>query len=333
VFNFTEALKLLSKLTPTRFFNLVKVFLSYWISVISQKPIMLGLPISIAIEPTNYCNLFCKECPSGSGELNRKRGFLDDENFNKIISNIPKQTMFLNFNFQGEPFLNLNTINFIKASVKRNVYTSISTNAHFPNKEVCENIVKSGLHKIIVSLDGANNQIYQTYRSGGDFETVINNIQKLIMVRRELNSKTPQIVLQFLVLKSNEHQINEINLLGKKLGVDKIELKSAQVIHFEDIENTIPTISKFSRYKKSKSGTYLLKRKIRNRCYKMWSSTVICWDGNIVPCCFDKDAQFKMGNIFENEFEELWNSKNYNHFRKKILKDRKSFDICCNCNE
>jgi radical SAM protein with 4Fe4S-binding SPASM domain len=57
------------------------------------------------------------------------------------------------------------------------------------------------------------------------------------------------------------------------------------------------------------------------------------WDGKIVPCCFDKDAKYVMGDINEQSFLEIWNDEPYREFRNKLLRSRKEIDICSNCSE
>jgi radical SAM protein with 4Fe4S-binding SPASM domain len=65
----------------------------------------------------------------------------------------------------------------------------------------------------------------------------------------------------------------------------------------------------------------------------MWHSCVITWDGNIVPCCFDKDAKYTMGNINEQSFREIWNGERYQEFRSRLFTGRGAIDICRNCTE
>ena len=65
----------------------------------------------------------------------------------------------------------------------------------------------------------------------------------------------------------------------------------------------------------------------------MWSSCVFTWDGRIVPCCFDKDAKNKMGNINDLPFKSVWKSAIYSEFRSKVLMDRQAIEICKNCSE
>ena len=65
----------------------------------------------------------------------------------------------------------------------------------------------------------------------------------------------------------------------------------------------------------------------------LWHDPVITWDGMVAPCCFDKDAQHKMGNLKEKSFKEIWKNGEYTRFRTQLLKGRKNIDICANCSE
>jgi len=60
---------------------------------------------------------------------------------------------------------------------------------------------------------------------------------------------------------------------------------------------------------------------------------VITWDGLVVPCCFDKDALHRLGDLKTESFKEVWQSSTYKTFRQKLLKGRKEIDICSNCSE
>ena len=95
----------------------------------------------------------------------------------------------------------------------------------------------------------------------------------------------------------------------------------------------MPENEKYSRYKLQSDGTYKLKFKTGDHCWRMWSSSVLTWDGKVVPCCFDKDAKHVLGTIENNHFNEIWNSKEYKSFRQAILTDRNGIDICQNCSE
>ena len=65
----------------------------------------------------------------------------------------------------------------------------------------------------------------------------------------------------------------------------------------------------------------------------MWRTSVITWDGRVVPCCFDKDAEFELGIVNGRSFKDVWQSEEYTKFRSKVLGDRKSVSMCTNCTE
>jgi radical SAM protein with 4Fe4S-binding SPASM domain len=71
----------------------------------------------------------------------------------------------------------------------------------------------------------------------------------------------------------------------------------------------------------------------QNHCWRLWHDPVITWNGAVVPCCFDKDAQHQLGNLQQQSFKEIWDNKAYHQFRHKVLESRSNIDICANCSE
>lgn len=331
--NFTDGINFLSKLTPKRALNLSRVVSSYYISKWTGNVSHSGMPVSISFEPTTSCNLRCPECPSGLRSFTRPTGMLDAEFFKKTIDELHKELLYLVFYFQGEPYLNKNFLELVKYATEKNIYTATSTNAHYLNDENARKTVESGLDRLIISVDGTTQDVYEQYRVGGDLNKVIEGTKNIVKWKRELKSKTPHIIFQFLVVKPNEHQINEVYKLAEELGVDEVGLKTAQVYEYENGNDLIPTIEKYSRYKKNSDGTFSIKNKLLNHCWKLWHSCVITWDGIVVPCCFDKDALHRMGDLKQQSFRELWQNENYKNFRADILKSRSEIEMCKNCTE
>jgi radical SAM protein with 4Fe4S-binding SPASM domain len=320
-------------ITFRKIWNYLIMVLSYWLSVLLKKPLIADSPSFLTIEPVNFCNLKCPECPSGMDILSRSKGKMDILLFKKIVLENFKTLIYLNLYFQGEPFLNDDIFKMIHFAREKNIFTEASTNGHFLDSDSCRKIIDSGLNSLIISLDGLDSKTYEKYRKGGDFNKVIEGIGNLVNMKNRHKSKTPFIKLQFLVLKHNEHQVKKLKAESKKLGVDKLIIKSAQVYDFENALNILPLDDRYSRYKYDKGGKFVIKHKQKNRCFKMWSSCVITWDGNIVPCCFDKDAEYKFGNINLASLNSVWKSKSYNNFRMKLIQNRKKINICCNCSE
>ena len=332
-FNLNDNLNLLSKLTLRRAFNALKVLSSYYISKWTKRPVQWGMPISISFEPTTSCNLRCPECPSGLRAFTRPTGMLQKDFFTDTIDQISKELLYLVFYFQGEPFLNPGFLDMVKYASEKNIYTATSTNAHYLDDENAKRTIESGLDRLIISIDGTTQDVYQQYRIGGNLDKVLEGTKNIIRWKKELKSKTPFIIFQFLVVKPNEHQVEDVKKLAKETGVDDVWFKTAQVYDFENDPNQlIPTIDKFSRYRKTANG-YSFKGKMADHCWRLWHSPVITWDGLIAPCCFDKDAQHQLGDLKSRSFKEIWKNGKYTAFRSKILKGRKNIDICSNCSE
>lgn len=332
--NFDDSLNLVSKLTPRRIWNASRVLSSYYLSKITGKAYQWGSPVSISFEPTTSCNLRCPECPSGLRSFTRPTGMLKKDFFRDTIDQLSRDLFYLVFYFQGEPYLNPDFLEMVKYAGDKGIYTATSTNAHYLSSENAKRTVESGLDRLIISIDGTTQDVYQQYRIGGKLEKVIEGAKNIVKWKKELNSKKPFVVFQFLVVKPNEHQIEEVQQLAKEIGVDDVWLKTAQVYDYENDPNQlIPTIEKYSRYKKNKEGEKELKNSLSNHCWRLWHATVITWDGLVVPCCFDKDATHQLGDLKGKPFKEIWHSKEYIGFRSKILQGRKNIDICANCSE
>lgn len=308
--------------------NQFRLYRSY-----KSKRTIRGLPSSIAIEPTTSCNLRCPECPSGLRSFTRETGMLDKSFFTKTVDELAPTLSNLTFYFQGEPYLNPDFLEMVKYASDRKIYTTTSTNAHYLNKKNAERTVRSGLDRLIVSLDGTTQDTYEQYRVGGQVSKVFDGVKNVVEARKKLKSKSPFIRFQFLVVRHNEHQIEDAKRLAKELGADQIVFKTAQINDYENGSDLIPMNDKFSRYKKMSNGKWAMKNPLKNECWKMWHSCVVTWDGLVVPCCFDKDAGHVLGDLKTDGFEALWLGAKYRSFRKAIFTKRKGIDICTNCTE
>jgi radical SAM protein with 4Fe4S-binding SPASM domain len=333
-FNWNDSLNLLSKLSLRRLVNGIKVLSSYYLSKWTRRPIQWGIPVSIAIEPTTACNLRCPECPSGLRAFTRPTGMLQKDFFSQTIDELSDELLYLVFYFQGEPYLNPDFLQMVKYASQKKIYTATSTNAHYLNDDLARMTVESGLDRLIISIDGTTQEVYQQYRVGGNLNKVLEGARNIVKWKKRLKSKKPYTFFQFLVVGPNEHQTAEIKSLAKEIGVDGVRFKTAQIYDFENDPNgLIPRGSKYSRYRKNANGDYELKNKLYNHCWRLWHAPVVTWDGLVVPCCFDKDADHRMGDLKRKSFREIWNDNDYRQFRSQVLSGRKNIDICSNCSE
>lgn len=322
-----------SKMTLRRLWNASKVYSSFYLTKWLKRPIQWGLPFSISVEPTTACNLRCPECPSGLRAFSRNTGNLKADFFRKIIEELGDQLFYLTFYFQGEPYINPAFLEMVHFAHQKGIYTATSTNAHFLNDKNAKATIESGLDRLIISVDGTTQEVYEAYRKEGDLEKVLEGARRVVYWKKQLQSATPHIIFQFLVVRPNEHQIEEVKALAKEIGVDEVKFKTAQIYDYKQGNPLIPTIDKYARYAQQADGTYKIKNELLNHCWKLWHSCVITWDGWVVPCCFDKDAQYRLGSLQHESFANIWHNEAYQAFRKQLLKGRDQIDICTNCTE
>ena len=323
--------QVLKALTLKRLWNATINTASFILSGVTKKNIVWGYPSIVNIEPTNICNLRCPLCITGSMQMKRPYGRMDFSNFKKFVDQVADKIIYITLYHQGEPYLNKQFNDMVAYAKSKGVYVATSTNAHFFTPELCEKIVESKLDSMIISLDGVTQGSYEKYRVLGNLDTVLDGIRNLVEAKRTLKRKTPYLFLQFLVMKQNEHEIPQVKKLVRELGVDRLLIKTTQVMTLEEAKEWLPESDKYRRYKldenefKAKQG--------QGVCPRLWMTTLVDWDGQVVPCCFDKNGEHAMGNLAGGEdFKSIWDNEHYNDFRKRMLTDRNSIDICSNCN-
>jgi radical SAM protein with 4Fe4S-binding SPASM domain len=306
--------------------NLLESGYSYLKSSVTRKAFVRGMPLSISAELTNNCNLKCPQCFSGSGLMKREHGFMDIDLFKKVMKELGPYLYYVNLYFQGEPMLHPQFFTFVEQC--SNSYSVVSTNGHFLSLENSEKLVTSRLKKLIISLDGLDQETYSSYRVNGSMIRVIEGLNNVVHAKKVHNS-TLRIELQLLVNRINEHMIPDIKLLAKSVHA-QLNLKSMQILDNNEIGSWLPSDSRFRRYEIS-NGEYKNKNALPDRCARLWFNPVITWDGKIVPCCFDKDGEYVMGDLNHDSFRDIWEGPKYRIFRKSILSGRHLIDICRNC--
>jgi radical SAM protein with 4Fe4S-binding SPASM domain len=208
-----------------------------------------------------------------------------------------------------------------------------STNGHFLTEtSAVEKLVNSGLDSIFISLDGISQFSYWKYRIGGKFNQVLSGIQLLVETKKKFAATTPKIVLQFLIMKHNQHEIKEIKKFKKKFKVDRVLIKTVQIENSHQALDFLPANQKYNRYHNIKN-LFDLKNKKNKLCSRLWYSTVVLSDGRVVPCCFDKNGKHTFGDLSRQSITEIWNSDDYQQFREHSKRNRQSIDLCRNCTQ
>jgi radical SAM protein with 4Fe4S-binding SPASM domain len=314
--------------------NVLKFYTSIAITKAKKKPIVLAKPVVLMLEPTTACQLKCPHCPTGRGELTRNSGTMNLDNFKKIWDSIRPAPFILQLWNQGEPLVSKDTPEIIRHAAKTGGKVILSTNVELLAKnELAEEIVKSGLYELILSLDGATAESHVQYRVGGDFKKVEEGIKNVVAAKKKYKLKYPILSWQFLLFKHNLHEVEEAKRLAKEWGVDRVVFKTAQLESFEreEGEQWLPEDPKLRRYD-LKGEKWVLRREEKPFCKRILGSMVVEWNGEVVPCCFDKDGEFHMGNIIKDDFDSVWFGDKYYNFRYRVQNCIRP-KMCANCTE
>ena len=328
-----DSLNFIRKLSLRRAWNFARVLASYYLTRWTRRPIHWGLPVTLSIEPTTACNLRCPECPSGLRAFSRPTGNLKPDFFRRLVDELHQELFYLYFYFQGEPYIHPEFLDMVRYAHDRRLFTITSTNGHFLDDENARRTVESGLDRLIISVDGTTQETYAQYRVGGQLEQVLQGARNVVAWKRRLGARHPHLIFQFLVVRPNEHQIGDIYRLARDTGVDEVVLKTAQVYDYHRGHPLIPTQERYARYRPGPDGNWAPKHALHNHCWKLWHACVVTWDGQVVPCCFDKDAAHPMGNLQLRSFRDIWRDLPYQAFREQLLRGRDQIDICTNCTE
>jgi len=294
-------------------------------------------PSILMVEPTNLCNLNCPLCPTGNKSLKRERGFMPLDGFKKTMDELGDYLLNLTLWNYGEPMLHKDIYEMIEYAKTKKIFIRLSTNGHFfDSQENIKKLILSGLDDLIIALDGGSQETLSKYRVGANFETIINGIRKVTEEKKKLGSRLPFVELQFIIMKHNEHEVEKMKKIAEEIGVDKLTLKTVTLEienskeELEKMEQFLPANEEYSRYGKNENE---LKRKkiVKNKCIRLWLSSVINWNGDVVPCCYDAEGIFTFGNAFQKPFKEIWLNDQYAKFRETILKNKKSVKMCSNC--
>ncbi|MCI0512048.1 SPASM domain-containing protein [candidate division KSB1 bacterium] len=325
---------ILKSLSFRRIWNLARVESSFLVSRALGRVLVWGNPYLLTVEPVNYCNLQCPLCVVGSGNLQRRPTTLEPRLFEQLLHEIGDDVFALWLFNQGEPFLHPQLIELVKIAKKKRIIISISTNGHFlTNIQLLTDLIQIKLDYLIVSLDGGQAQSYQAYRQNGNFSQVMAGIRQVQQLKQHLKLKTPRLVLQCLLLRQNETEIAAVKRLARELKVDALRFKTVQVENSQQAQEYLPQNPQYRRYTTTENR-WILPRKASKPCGRLWRSSVILANGDLVACCFDKQGKYVLGTLSAaTNFERIWQAPKYAAFRYRALQQWPFDDLCANCTE
>jgi len=296
---------------------------------IATLPLERMRPRFMAIEPTNACNLKCPLCPVGASTMTRPRGFMDFDLYRSLVDEISSHANQLLMNFAGEPLLHPRIGDMVAHAVGHDLRLTLGTNG---NIDKMEEMVEAGLPEILFAIDGTTPETYTRYRVGGDLDSALANLEKLMAARSRAGTGTPRVILQFVVMRHNEAQIPELVEIGRRFGVDEISLQPVCVNDFFEtdradlLETWVPPASQIVLHPGADDDAVL---KPPPLC--VWPlQSVVLFNGDVTMCCFDADGKHVVGNAFQpGGFKRVWESPEYRTLRKEMILQTPS--LCRQC--
>lgn len=299
-------------------------------------------PTTLMVEPANVCNLRCPACPTGRGMLGRPPRMLKFEEFKRVLDQCLDPPGYLKrvtlFNY-GEPFLCPDFLKMVSYAAGKGLETMTSTNGHFfESDEKAEEVVRSGLSELIICLDGANSETLGRYRRNSDFNEIVEGIRRILRAREKAGTSDPVVELQFIIMRHNEHQADDMRRLGRELGVDRLLLKTVGINPADPdfpklAEELLPEDLSLSRFERKMDGTIALKGYATGPCEYINSTMVVNSNGDVIPCCYDIYSKHVVGNVFEQPVEEVWLGERFRKIRRQVRKDRGWIEMCRQCPE
>ncbi len=305
-----------------------------------------ALPSILDIEPINQCNFRCPHCQVT--HWTKAKAHLDVDGLNKLLDQFPN-LLRVKLQGMGEPLLNKELLPMLKVLEQRGIHTAIVSNGSVMTDTIRDTLLALPTD-IQFSIDGADAEVFEKVRVGSSFKKVTENIKKLTARRKEIKSSNPHktIAARTVVTNQNVQQLGGIVRLASELGMDSLTVQlimtswgktSMEEINSQKRVNEAKLLEEQVAKAKREAERVGLPLEVRNddkyscknKCGWPWKSAFIASNGDVVPCAILADSDtVKMGNVFEEEFEKIWNSEKYQELRRQH-REHDLPEFCKNC--
>jgi radical SAM protein with 4Fe4S-binding SPASM domain len=266
-----------------------------------------NLPTYFWLEPTNNCNLKCVMCPTGMDMLKVDKGFMDFDLYRKIIDEISTYASAVTLAVSGESLYHPKFFEMARYASDSGIKPLLNTNATMLTRKKAEMLLESGITYISFAFDGFKKSQYEKARVGADFDKTLDNILFFLELKKKKGKDLPYCVLSVLMLGLEECSPEE---------------QSAFLARFDGLidEVRIREVSTWGNsFKDSETFSFRQNSAYFPPCSRLWSTGVISWDGNVLPCIYDSNHELVMGNMKERSFREIWNDEPMLKLRQSML--------------
>lgn len=330
----------------------------------TRSPHAEALPRQIYIETTNRCNSRCQTCIRTFRTLEPVRDLTLDE-FASIVAQFPALER-VALHGIGEPLLVDALPAMIRQVKERHPAATVlfNTNAILLDDARQRALIRAGLDEARISLDATSAATYAAIRGVDAFDRVINNVQRF--ARLLGSAKRPRLSLWFTTMRENVAELPALIDLAAQAGVREVHVQRLVLIHEGLAQAEQSLYRRLGEQEEAylaeaarrawahgvylgasgrispqeslgREGTMALRAADRpwSACYRMWTSTYITANGNVLPCCISpfstaNYSRLILGNVFETPFAEIWNGARYVE-RRAALYTARPLDPCAQC--
>ena len=297
--------------------------------------LVLSRPSRIRLEASNVCQLRCPLCQNTFGKLS-KRGYLKLYDFKLLMEKNPflKEVELSNW---GEVFLNPDLMGIMEYAYEHGIhlYCDNGANLNTVSEEVLACIAKYRLRSIFCSIDGASQETYEQYRIGGDFSTVIANIEKINFYKKLYRSEFPILTWQFIVFPHNKHEIAQAHKMASRLGMGfytKLPCGANHTPAGSGGKSSVGETGVGLQPEKQRAQETLRLGLGRHICAQLWTGPQINYDGEMLGCCVAKKA-WEAGNVFTSGLLPVVNGEKMKLAREMVLgqSEEREDIVCSHC--
>jgi radical SAM protein with 4Fe4S-binding SPASM domain len=289
-------------------------------------------PTGLMLEPADVCNLDCTGCWTNDSAHKDRQRYLSVKHFDKIMKDLGDYLNIIWLWGWGEPFLNENIYSMTRKARDKNIVVISSTNGNVNwDEREAEELVKSGLSKLIFAVDGMDQKTYSKYRINGNLQKIMKNIRLITETKKRLGSSLPLINMRMLVMAHNEHQTDDFVALGKSMDADIVSFKTLCAYRKGDLNADFPRSGKYLRYDLESLRRSDIKQE-QYYCYRPWRRLEIFADGAVTPCEFDFEREYLLGTLDDDmPLTTMWNNEVMKDFRRQFMEDIDKISFCNNC--
>jgi MoaA/NifB/PqqE/SkfB family radical SAM enzyme len=292
-------------------------------------------PFALQLEPTTQCQLDCTLCPRIRANSRHSIGHMDYGNYERLIRELGPYLLAIAFWQWGEPLLHPRIIEMVRLAHELGIMTMISTNGQVdPVAFDLRALFEAGLDLLIISMDGASQNIYQKFRKGGRVEFVRRFIRAAAQAKRDLQETKPYINLRIIATSENEQEVDRVRAIAKEDGADFFSVKSVSLYYDDDPgDSRLPIEKSYRSFQYRGANEADSYRRMPNLCAKPWTWPTLRYDGTLLVCECDHSGQQELGNVFQaSSFREIWRGKRARALRRHFNREgRIDLEFCHRC--